>query len=148
MFFLQQLTSDLSDFVLLLLNAFGGINYLQPELFHDPVIFLQNPALKETKTFHHILTQFQVHSCFVVFQLHSDAEKTLQGNLNWNLKIERPTRLDSKLIKHPYPKGMHTPNRISPEGCVGIAIGNDNHAGFQRWNDLVIEPISKIGRME
>ncbi len=126
-----------------------GVYDSQAEFVHDLVVLVQHPRLKDLEAFHDVRAKPEVHPGLVVLQLRTCAFKEArQGDFDRNAEVEGQIGLDSEAVKASHPTMRNTPHCVSCEGCVHVAVGQNDHAGLERGQDLVVQAVGEIGRVQ
>ena len=105
--------------------------------------------LEDAEAFGDVLAQVHVHAGFVELELSARAsEEPRDGHLDRNVEVEGHVRCDGEAVELANPFGRHAANHVARESGVHVAVGQDDHAGFERGQDFMIQPAGKVGGMQ
>src|SRR5690349_20182893 len=135
---------ELAHLPLLLRDGQSSIHNGQVKFINHCLIFIDDTLLELLKTFAGITAQAQVHPGFVVFELGTTREDTLQRDIQGDAEIECTRRLDGKLVEFAYPTLIHTTCHVSRERRIDVAVRQYDRSGFERRNDVMLSAIGKI----
>ena len=89
--------------------------------------------MEDAEAFGDVQVQVHVHAGFVVLELPARAsEEPGDGHLDRYLEVESHVRCDGEAIELANPFRRHAAGHVAREGGVHVAIGQDDHAGFER----------------
>src|SRR5262245_13318686 len=133
-----------ADDLLLNGNAADGVDDFEAELVDQTIVLAQHLSLEETKALERIGAPAEVHTGFVELQLDTPSHETVERDVDRDSKIQCQIRLDRKTVELPHPLPIDPSSGVAGKRCVSVSIRQHNHAGFERRDDLVEEPISEV----
>src|SRR5262245_54736817 len=129
----ERLSHELAHLVLLSLDVFRRIHRNELELVDDLLVLGQDIRLEDTEAFGHVRRQVHVHAGFVILELCAGASKESgYSHFDWDLIVEGHVWCDGEAVELPNPFRRHTADHVTRKGCVHVAVGQDDHAGFER----------------
>ena len=143
-----MLRNELAIEALLFGDAAGRVNHAQVEFVHQAVVLVEHLALEHAKAFDEIVAPPHVHAGFVEFQLHAAGEQAVDRHVHRHPKVHREIRPDREAVQLANPLAVDTAGGIARERRVGIAVGEHDHAGLERRNDVVEQPVGEVGRVQ
>src|ERR1041385_1663948 len=129
----ERLSHELAHLVLLSLDVFRRIHRNELVLIDDLVVLSQDIGLEDAETFGHVRGQVHVHAGFVILELCAGASKEPgDRHFDWDLIVEGHVWCDGEAVELANPFGRHTSDDVARKSGVHIAVGQDDHAGFER----------------
>ncbi len=114
-------------------DVFRRIHRDELTLIDDLLVLGQDTRLEQTETFSDVLAQVHIHAGFVVLELASRAsEEPRDGDLDRHLEVEGHVRCNGEAIELANPFGRYATGHVTGVGGVHVAVGQDDHAGFER----------------
>ena len=129
-------------------DACARIDDVQIELIHDSIILVEYFALKQTEAFGRVRAPAQVHARFVELELHAARHEPVERDLDGHSEIERQIRPDGEAVQLAHPLPIDPPRRVPRKGRVGVAVREHDHAGLERRNDLIEQPVGEVGGVQ
>src|SRR4029077_16316907 len=129
----ERLSHELAHVVLLGFDVFRRIHRDELKLVDDLLVLSQDARLEDAEAFGHVRVQVHVHAGFVIFKLAARApEKPRNGHLDRYLEVEGHVLFDAEAVQLANPLRPYAAGHIASEGGVHVAVGQDDHAGFER----------------
>ncbi len=133
-----------------LLHHFGGLAGVERgevEFRGHRVQIFDHPALVLAKRFEEVLAQRQMHPGFPI--AHALAfEHARDQRVDANLEVGDQIRNQGESEQRARPIRVGAHHAIAREGGIGVAVGDYHQSGLKRRDDLVFEPVGKIGGIE
>ncbi len=145
----ESVIDELAHDILLLVDVPGRIHRNQAIFLHDLVVLRQDAGLKDAKAFGQVVAQVHVHAGFVILELSpGSSEEPRDGDLDWYVEVKGHIGLNGETVQLADPFGRDAANDVACKGGVHVAVGKDEHSGFQRRQNFMIEPAGKVGGVE
>ena len=144
----QVRRDDLAQLRLLRNERVGRVDPADVELLAERLILIHDPALEDAERFEDVLAQPHVEAGLVVLdrlpRRRDPRDRFLQGHV----EIERQRRRHRERVQIAHPAAVDAARRIPGEGGVDVAVGQDDHAGLQRRQDLLVGPRGEVGGVD
>ena len=120
----------------------------QPELVDEPIVLVEHLALEHPEALDGVRAPAHVHARLVELQLDAARQQAIGRHLDRHAEVDRQVRLDGEAVELPHPAAIDAARRVARERGVGVAIGQHDHPGLERRNDVVEQAVGEIGRVQ
>src|SRR6266576_7154996 len=141
-----MLGNYLPHFALLSFDRASRINYSQTILIYHAIIFLENPALKDSETFLWIIRPTHIQTGFVIFETRSSGNNPVYCDVEGRTKEKRNRRPHCKRVDFANPVTIAASRDVASKCSVDIAIGKNDCSCFEWRNNVSLGAIGKICR--
>ena len=145
---LQFARHQLPHAALLIGDAAGRVDDLQAELVDEVVVLLEHLALEQAEALVHVGAPAHVHAGLVELQLHPPREQPVERDLDRHPEVERDVGLHREAVQVAHPLPVHAARDVPRERRVGVPVGQHDHPGLERRDDLVEQAVGEVGRVQ
>ena len=113
-----------------------------------PVVLLEHLALEHPEALDGVRAPAHVHARLVELQLDAPGEQAIGRDLDRHAEIHGEVRPDGKAVELADPAPVDAARGVARERRVGVAVGEHDHAGLERRDDVVEQPVGEVGRVQ
>ena len=125
-----------------------GVDDAEAELVHQAIVLVEDLPLEDAEALNSIGAPSHVEPRFIELQLDPSGEQAIDGHLDGHPEVDGQIGLDRKAVQLADPASIDAAGRIAGKRGVGVAVGEHDHAGLERRNDVVEEPIGEVGGVQ
>src|SRR5262245_9195622 len=128
----ERLSDEPAHLVLLGFDVYCSIHRDELLLIDDLFVLGEDSRLEDAEAFGHVRVEIHIHPGFIVLELPPRAsEEPGDCHLDRHFEVEGHVWCDGEVVELANPFRRDAAGHVTREGGVHVAVGQDNHAGFE-----------------
>ena len=120
------------------------VDDLHAELVDEVIVLVQHLALKHPKALDRVRAPAEVHPGLVELELDAPRHQSIDRDVDRHAEVEGEVGPHREAVELAHPLPIDAARGVARERRVGVAIRQHDHAGLERRDDLVEQPVSEV----